>query len=73
MEKKRWNWKRILRPVLFTLGGVIAGYLYYYFVGCASGACPISANPIRSMIYVGLIGLLLSCVFSPCGGGSCKR
>ncbi len=73
MEKKRWNWKLLLRPALFTLGGAAAGYLYYYFVGCASGACPISANPIRSMIYVGLIGLLLSGVFSPCSGGSCKR
>lgn len=70
---KKLQWKHLLRPALFTLGGVIAGYLYYYFVGCASGACPITASPVRSMIYVGLIGLLLSGVFSPCGGGSCKR
>lgn len=73
MEKKHRNWKRLLRPVLFTLGGAAVGYLYYYFVGCASGACPISANPIHSMVYVGVIGLLLSGVFSPYGGGSCKR
>ena len=66
-------WKRILRPVLFALGGAAVGYLYYRLAGCASGACPISANPIRSMVYVGVIGLLLSGVFSPCGGGSCKR
>lgn len=70
---KKLQWKRLLRPALFTLGGAVAGYFYYYFVGCASGACPITASPVRSMVYVGLIGLLLSGVFSPCGGGSCKR
>lgn len=70
---KKFQWKRLLRPALFTLGGAVTGYLYYYFVGCASGACPITASPVRSMVYVGLIGLLLSGVFSPCGGGSCKR
>ena len=72
MTPKRRNWKRLFRPVLFTLGGAAAGYLYYRFVGCASGACPITASPVRSMVYVGLIGLLLSGVFSPCGG-SCKH
>ena len=69
---KKLQWKRLLRPVLFMLGGAVIGYLYYYFVGCTSGVCPIAANPVRSMVYVGFIGLLLSGVFTPCGG-SCKR
>ncbi len=27
-----------------ALGGV-AGYAYYYFIGCASGSCALSSNP----------------------------
>lgn len=60
-----------LCPLLFLLGGLLAGYLYYRFVGCA---CPIGANPIRSMLCLGVVGLLLSGVFGKEGcWGSCKR
>lgn len=59
------NAKKRLWPVLFTLGGMLAGLGYYYAVGCASGACPITANPIRTMIYAGIMGWLLSVVLRP--------
>lgn len=41
--------------------GAIAGYVYWYFVGCESGTCPITSSPVNSTIY-GIImgGLLLS-------------
>ena len=42
-----------------VVGGV-AGFLYYKFVGCPSGACPITANPYSSTLYGMLIGLALS-------------
>ncbi len=47
-----------------VLGG-LAGYLYYYFVGCASGACPISGNPYISTAYCAIIGVLLVSAFTP--------
>lgn len=31
--------------------GAIGGYLYYYFVGCASGTCAITSNPVNSTLY----------------------
>jgi hypothetical protein len=43
-------------PIL--LGG-LGGYLYYFFIGCASGSCPITSNPYISIIYGGLIGGIL--------------
>lgn len=46
--------------------GALAGYAYYYFVGCASGSCPISSNPLISMLYVGVMGAIL-------GAGSKKK
>lgn len=39
--------------------GVLGGYLYYYYVGCVSGTCPITSNPYRMMIYGAVMGYLL--------------
>jgi FtsH-binding integral membrane protein len=36
--------------------GAIAGYAYYYFVGCASGTCAITSNPVYSTLYAALMG-----------------
>ena len=36
--------------------GSIAGWCYWYFVGCASGTCPITSNPINSTVYGMLLG-----------------
>jgi hypothetical protein len=45
--------------------GVLGGYLYYYYVGCVSGTCPITSNPYRMMIYGAVMGYLLFDMFSP--------
>lgn len=48
--------------LLAVLGG-IAGFSYYYFVGCASGTCAITSSPINSTIYGILMGGLLGDIF----------
>ena len=45
-----------LKRSLLALTGGIAGFAYYYFIGCAHGACPISANPYVSTAYGALVG-----------------
>jgi len=35
--------------------GAIAGYFYYHFVGCNSGTCAITSNPINSTLYGALM------------------
>ena len=66
MKNKKW-----IRPALFTMGGALAGLAYYHFIGCASGSCPITSSPVGSMLYMGLIGWLLSGLFrKECG--SCE-
>lgn len=47
-----------LRPTLFILGGAAAGYLYYRFFGC-TGGCFITSSPLRSMIYLAIVGGLI--------------
>ncbi len=41
-------------------GGAVLGFALYRFVGCRSGACPITANPWTSMIYGMVIGLMIA-------------
>ncbi len=39
--------------------GGIAGFLYWKFVGCTSGACPITSNKYISIAYGAILGSLL--------------
>jgi len=58
-------WKPLLG---ISLGG-LAGFLYYYFVGCSSGSCAITSNPYMSIVFGGMFGFLM--VKSPCSRGRC--
>ena len=51
--------KRITYSILGVATGIVAGYLYYYFLGCNSGTCPITSSPWSSMGIGGLMGWLL--------------
>lgn len=51
--------RRTMKSVLFVLGGAVAGFLYYKFVGCRTGACPITSSPIVSTLYGAAMGFLL--------------
>ena len=42
-----------------AIGGVL-GYLYYRFIGCATGTCPITSRPLNSILYGTVMGLLFS-------------
>lgn len=49
-----WAW----RIGSIAVGGS-AGYAFYRFIGCKSGACPITGNPWLSTLYGALLGALL--------------
>lgn len=49
--------------IIGAVAGAIGGYLYYHFIGCVSGTCPITSNPYMSMLYGALIGGLLFSLF----------
>lgn len=46
--------------IIGALIGAIAGYSYYYFVGCNSGTCAITSKPINSTLYGTMMGALLA-------------
>jgi hypothetical protein len=58
--------ERIIKNKLTITGvllGALGGYLYYAFVGCASGTCAITSSPTISTLYGALMGGLLFSMF----------
>lgn len=49
-----------IRIALFVIAGAALGFAYHRFVGCRTGACPITANPYVSTFYGAVMGYLLS-------------
>ena len=41
------------------LAGGLTGFLYWYFIGCESGTCPITSNKFISIGYGALLGAFL--------------
>jgi hypothetical protein len=59
--------KLLLNYKITVLGiviGAVGGYLYYHFVGCASGTCPITSKPLNSTMYGAMMGALLFSIFT---------
>jgi hypothetical protein len=49
--------------IIGIIGGAIGGYLYYHFVGCASGTCAITSKPLNSTLYGAMMGGLFLNIF----------
>ncbi len=43
--------------------GALAGYAYYFYVGCASGTCAITSKPLNSTLYGAFMGGLVFNMF----------
>ena len=56
--------KKYRFSLLGALLGAAGGYAYYYFIGCASGTCPITSNPYISVIWGALMGYLIFDMFN---------
>ncbi|WP_294672743.1 hypothetical protein [uncultured Fluviicola sp.] len=54
---KNWLW------LAGGIAGAFAGFLYWKYVGCSSGSCPITSKPLNSSIYGSLLGALFFSLF----------
>lgn len=50
----------MLRILVGTVIGAALGFAYYRFIGCASGACPITSNPYLSIVYGAIMGFMVA-------------
>jgi Family of unknown function (DUF6132) len=55
--------KKYFLTIIGILIGSLGGYAYYFFVGCASGTCAITSNPLNSTLYGAMMGGLLFSAF----------
>jgi len=56
-----------IRKNLLTIIGIplgaLSGFLYWKFVGCNSGTCAITSNPLNSTLYGSVMGGLVFSMF----------
>ena len=58
--------KFVKNNILYIIGGIIGavgGYLYYIYIGCDSGSCPITSSPTMSVIWGAVMGGLILSAF----------
>ena len=55
--------KQYILTIIGVVLGALGGYLYYHFVGCASGTCAITSKPLNSTLYGALMGGLFFNIF----------
>lgn len=58
------NWMQ--NNKLYVIGafvGALAGFLYYKYIGCLTGTCAITSNPVRSTLYFAVMGTLFFGLF----------
>jgi hypothetical protein len=48
----------VIRFGLALVVGGILGYGWHRLVGCSTGACPLTATPLRGISYGAVMGLL---------------
>lgn len=49
-----------LKVVAGALAGAAVGFAMYRFIGCRTGACPLTGNPYMAMLIWGLMGALVA-------------
>lgn len=57
----RKHWPVLLGVVV----GAVAGYLYWRYVGCTTGSCPITSSPVNSTLWGAVMRGLLGNILQP--------
>jgi hypothetical protein len=50
----------ILRMTIGIIVGGGLGFGWYKFIGCSTGACPLTSHPVISTIYGAVMGALIA-------------
>ena len=59
---KKWFNEKI-HYLVGALLGTIAGFFYWQQIGCNSGTCAITSDPVNSSIYGAVMGALVAGMF----------
>ena len=48
------------RALFGAIIGTVAGLLYWNFIGCTGGTCPLTSNPYKTVILFAFLGVLFT-------------
>ncbi len=51
------------KTIAGALIGATGGFLYWYFIGCTAGSCPIKSSPTLMILYGTALGALAFSLF----------
>lgn len=54
----KYNMKKHIIKIASIIVGGLLGFLYWYYIGCQSGTCPIKSKWYLSLIFGSIIGYL---------------
>ena len=63
----REGFRKYRLQIISSFAGAVAGFLYYKFVGCASGTCMITSSPVNSTLYGAFLFWLIGGMFKDQG------
>jgi len=52
----------LIRLALGLVVGGVLGYGWHRLVGCSTGACPLTATPLRGISYGAFMGAVWACM-----------
>ena len=64
-EYEKRVYKKVWMDIAWYCGRNGRGYLYWRYVGCTTGTCPITSSPVNSSIWGAAMGGLLLSSFMP--------
>jgi hypothetical protein len=63
-QLKTWFFRK---DTLLAFSGMVAGtaggFMYYYFIGCRTGTCPLTSSPWLTMLWGATMGYLIIDMF----------
>jgi len=62
-DKLTMRMTMIVRILIGAVVGGGIGFAYHKFVGCSTGACPLTKNPVISSLYGMVVGALFASSF----------
>ena len=52
--------KLFIKIIIGAVIGGMAGFAYYYFIGCSNGSCPITSHWDYSTLYGVVVGVVIA-------------
>jgi hypothetical protein len=53
---------RLIKIAAGAAAGALIGFLYYKFIGCRIGTCPLTSSAVKSAVFGAVMGFLFGAI-----------